>query len=154
MKNPFGWLKPKSLAEKYGFRKDEQLTIDQALNIAHKEADRSEDSLRKEAETIEYTPSVMTYEARKKYLDYCLSLCKGNERFVAILKIKIGMLTVPAFSDLTDAEKNVAISRKLREYGIHVSPMDVIKLEKDAIKFVQDQISIVKDSHIPILGGV
>ena len=39
-------MKSKSLQEKYGFGKEQELSIDQALNIVHKEADKTEAELR------------------------------------------------------------------------------------------------------------
>ena len=141
----------KTLAEKFGFRKNEQLTINQALHIAHKEASRSEADIRKEAETIAYAPSVMSPEDRQKYLNYCLSLCKGHEDWVTILKLKIGMSTVPEFQRFNSTQKNIAIAQKLKEYGIHATFREVEKLEKEAIKFVQDQITRTKETCIPIL---
>ena len=141
----------KTLAEKFGFRKNEQLTIDQALNIAHKEASRPESELRAEAEKIEFQPSMMPAADQQKYLDYCLSLCKGKPEYVAILRIKIGMSRHPMFRGYSQFEKSVAISQELKKMGIHKTFRDIDKLEAEAIRFVQDQISRVREECIPIL---
>jgi len=141
----------KTLAEKFGFRKNEQLTIDQALNIAHKEASRPESDLRAEAEKIEYTPSMMTREDQQKYLEYCLSLCSGHPEFVAILRLKIAMSLSPEFRGYSQFQKSVEISQQLKKFGIHKTFREVDKLELDALKFVQDQINKTKETCIPIL---
>ena len=147
-------MKSKSLQEKYGFGKEQELSIDQALNIVHKEADKTEAELRREAEKIEYEPTIMTSNMREEYLNYCLSLCKGRPNFIAILRIKIGMASHPEFGDLNETQKNIEISKELKKYGIHVSFRDVEKLETDAIKFVQDEISRIQNTQLPVVGGL
>lgn len=147
--------KPQTLQEKYGFHKNAFLSIDQALNIAHKENNRTEADRRTEAEKIEYEPSFAPEEDKLKFLEYCLSLCKGHKEFVAILRLKMYMSTSAEFSRLTPFGKNCEIAKQLSKLlKMNIKPEQVEKMEKEAIKFVQDQISATKATCLPLVGGM
>lgn len=153
-KKMWGWKKPQTLQEKYGFEKDRPLSMAEAQHIARKEKEKTDSERRAEAAEIEYYPEQMSFEDREKFLLYALSLCKGRANYVAILRVKIGMARNPVFGMMNDAQRNIEVAKGLKEFGVHVTHADVEKLERDALEFVKDRIQSVKTTHLPLLGGL
>lgn len=141
---------------KVGFNKEEPMSFDAAANLVAEKASKTDREVRDEVLKGELPINTASADDMNQFLTYALSICEQRSRpeFIALLKLKIGLATHPKFRMMSNAAHNDIIAKNLTHvFGRRVFPFEIEKLEKDAIKFVQDEIIRTRATGIPIVGG-
>lgn len=135
----------------------QELTLNEAFNVLRARVDALKGSKVRDWATgqLKNSPiSVAPFADRVRFLTYAISLCEGQPKYVALLRIRLFMAGHPVLTTYTKKEGNRFLAMQLTAVMKRlIRPEQIETLEKEAIDFVQQEIRRTKATMLPLVGA-